>query len=432
MHLLSLPSSICSTSFKVPGDKSISHRALMLGGIADGEVHVSGFLPGGDNHATLAVMRQLGVTVIEHDDTTLTIQGRGLNGLRASEADLDCGNAGTGMRLLAGLLAGQHFNSTLTGDQYLLRRPMGRIIGPLSLMGAHVSSRSGELAPLNIQGGHPLTGLDYTLPMASAQVKSSLLLAGLYATGEMVIHAPGICRDHTERMLQTMGCLCELGETVSMPCGQQPRATQISIPGDISSAAFFMVLAAIQPQGELTIQGVGINPTRLGVIHILQAMGAKIDIHNRRDLGAEPIADITIAASQLVGIDIDPAQVPLAIDELPVLMIAAACATGTTVLTGAQELRVKESDRISAMADGLHALGIVVKTFEDGMAVTGGALQSGEVNSAGDHRIAMAFAIAGSVAAGPVSILDADHVQTSFPGFVKTCQALGMMVESVL
>lgn len=432
MHLLSLPSSIYPTSFKVPGDKSISHRALMLGGIADGEVHLSGFLPGGDNHATLAVMRQLGVTVIEHDDTTLTIQGRGLAGLAAPEADLDCGNAGTGMRLLAGLLAGQPFNSTLIGDRYLQKRPMTRIVEPLSLMGAHISSQAGGVAPLHVQGGHPLTGLDYTLPMASAQVKSSLLLAGLYATGDMVIHAPGICRDHTERMLQTMGCLCELGNTVRMPCGQQPQATHIYIPGDISSAAFFMVLAAIQPHGQLTIQGVGINPTRLGVINILKAMGAKIEILNHRDLGAEPIADITIAASQLVGIEIDPAQVPLAIDELPVLMVAAACASGTTVLSGAQELRVKESDRITAMADGLRALGITVKTFEDGMAVTGGQLQSGEVSSAGDHRIAMAFAIAGSIATGPVRVLDTDHVQTSFPGFVETCQMLGLQVETVL
>lgn len=432
MHIVSMPSRMQTSDIELPGDKSISHRALMLGGIVDGDVHVSGFLPGDDNHATMMAMRQLGVTVIEHDETTLTVQGRGLYGLQPSSVPLDCGNAGTGMRLLAGLLAGQSFDSTLTGDAYLKRRPMGRIINPLSRMGAHIEAEGGGMAPLHIQGGHTLEGIEYTMPMASAQVKSALLLAGLYASGEVVITSPGVCRDHTERMLQTMGCACALGERVVMPCGQQPQATQITIPGDISSAAFFMVLAAIQPTGSLTLRNVGINPTRTGVIDILKQMGAKIDITNHRDAGAEPMADIVVHASQLNGIEIDPALVPLAIDELPVLMIAAACANGKTVLSGAAELRVKESDRIEATACGLRALGIEVETFADGMTVMGGQLAGGEINSAGDHRIAMAFAIAGAVAAAPVRILDCEHVQTSFPNFIALCEQVGIQCHSVL
>lgn len=421
-----------STDINLPGDKSISHRALMLGGIADGEVQVSGFLPGDDNRATLAVMRQLGVTVIEHDETRLTIKGRGLHGLQPPSVDLDCGNAGTGMRLLAGLLVGQSFDSVLTGDAYLRRRPMGRIINPLSRMGAQVVSQDDGMAPLQISGGHMLTGLEYTMPMASAQVKSCLLLAGLYATGEMVIESPGICRDHTERMLQTMGCACALGERVLMPCGQQPQATHITIPGDISSAAFFMVLAVIQSSGYLILRQVGINPTRTGVIDILRQMGARIEIINRREAGAEPVADILVYASRLRGLEIDPALVPLAIDELPVLMVAAACASGKTVLTDAKELRVKESDRIETTASGLRTLGINVQTFEDGMVVTGGEFSGGDIDCAGDHRIAMAFAIAGSVARKRVRILDCEHVQTSFPNFIDLCQQVGLQCDSVL
>jgi 3-phosphoshikimate 1-carboxyvinyltransferase len=416
----------------VPGDKSISHRAVMLGAIAEGDTRISGFLEGADALATLAAFRRMGVEIDGPIDGGVLIHGVGVRGLKAPDAPLDMGNSGTSMRLLAGLLSGQSFPATLVGDRSLSRRPMDRVTAPLALMGARVSASEGGTAPLAIEPSPGLAGIDYPMPVASAQVKSSLLLAGLYAQGETCVTEPAPTRDHTERMLTAFGySVRRTGpRRVCVSGGGRLAGTRIKIPADISSAAFFLVGASIAPGSDLTLERVGINPTRVGVINILRAMGADIELFDKRTLGGEPVADIRVRYAPLKGIRIPEAQVPLAIDELPAVFVAAACAQGETLLSGAEELRVKESDRIQTMADGLATLGIQVDPRSDGIHIVGGRLGSGSVNSHGDHRIAMSFAIAGLRASGPIEIRDCANVETSFPDFPRLAAMVGLPIET--
>lgn len=421
-------------STAVPGDKSISHRALILGAIADGETRVEGFLDAEDTLATLGAIRALGVRV-EGSGTSLRIHGVGRDGLRRPAAPLDFGNSGTGMRLAAGLLAGQDFSSRLVGDASLSRRPMARIRDPLSQMGACIRTGAGGRPPLEVGGGGTvLRGIDYAMPVASAQVKSCLLIAGLYARGTTRVREPAPSRDHTERMLATFGCPVERsGRSVTLTGGGVLRAQSIRVPGDLSSAAFLTVGALIAPGSVLRLEGVGMNPTRTGVIDILRAMGGSIEICAARGgfSTEEPTADLELRSSELRGIDIAPEQVPLAIDEFPVLCVAAACARGVTRVRGAAELRVKESDRLEAMAEGLRALGVRVRSVSDGMDIYGGELSGGTVNSHGDHRIAMAFAMAGLRARERVRVEDCRNVDTSFPGFVDVAATLGLRISEM-
>lgn len=416
---------------RVPGDKSISHRSIMLGALAEGTTEVTGFLEGEDALATLAAFRAMGVHIIGPDKGKVTVHGVGMHGLKAPEADLYLGNSGTSMRLLSGLLAAQNFDVTLTGDKSLSGRPMKRVTDPLALMGAEIDTNEGK-PPLKIHGGKKLKGIDYDLPMASAQVKSCLLLAGMYADGKTSVTEPAPTRDHTERMLGGMGYpLQQQGSTVTIEGGAKLTATRIDVPADISSATFFMVAAAIAPGSDVTLKHVGINPTRIGVINILKQMGADISLHNEAETGGEPVADIRVKYAPLKGIQIPEDQVPLAIDEFPALFIAAACAEGETVLTGAEELRVKESDRIQVMADGLTSLGIDARPTEDGIVIHGGVIGSGEVHSHGDHRIAMSFAVAALQAGGSIQINDCANVATSFPGFVELATQAGLNIEEI-
>ncbi|OUD12191.1 3-phosphoshikimate 1-carboxyvinyltransferase [Thioflexithrix psekupsensis] len=415
---------------RVPGDKSISHRSIMLGALAEGTTHVTGFLEGEDTLATLAAFQAMGVNITRPSAQTVIIQGVGLHGLHAPQGVLDLGNSGTSMRLLSGLLAGQGFTATLTGDKSLSRRPMRRVTDPLSQMGAVIASTETGTPPLVITGQNTLRGIHYTMPIASAQVKSCLLLAGLYASGETCVTEPAPTRDHTERMLTSFGYdVKREGNTVCVRGGGQLRAAPIDVPADISSAAFFMVGASIAADSDVTLQHVGMNPTRIGVLNILREMGADLTLLNERWVGGEPVADIRIRSSQLRGIRIPEDQVPLAIDEFPVLFIAAACATGETVLTGAEELRVKESDRIQVMADGLQTLGISATPTPDGIIIQGGQIGGGTVDSHGDHRIAMSFTIAALRANAPIRILDCANVATSFPNFVSLAQTLGIDLQ---
>lgn len=413
----SAPTKGLQGKIRVPGDKSISHRSLLLSAIAQGNSRIEGLLMGEDNLATMAALESMGVEIKKIGETDFEVQGVGLHGLKAPSKKLDLGNSGTGMRLLVGLLAGQDFDSEIVGDASLMKRPMKRIVDPLTQMGAKIEMSSKGTPPLKISGGQPLKGIDYVMPMASAQVKSCLLLAGLYAEGETRITEPAPTRDHTERMLKVFGYPGML------------KGTTIQVPADISSAAFFMVAASIIPDSNIVLKDVGVNPTRIGVITILKAMGANIVLENERTMSGEPVADIQIQSATLKGIEIPIKHVPLAIDELPVIMIAAACADGKTILKGAEELRVKETDRIAAVAEGLTKLGIEVETQKDGMIVQGGKFVGGEVNSFGDHRMAMAFAVAGTVATDSVMIRDCANVETSFPGFVEMANQLGMKVE---
>lgn len=402
----------------VPGDKSISHRSIMLGSLASGVTTVSGFLRGEDNMATLNAFRQMGITV-EDDGKILKIHGRGLHGLTEPEDLLDCGNSGTSIRLLAGLLAGQNFFSVLTGDKYLRKRPMKRVVGPLATMGAKIAGRAGgEKAPLAITGSR-LTGISYSSPIASAQVKSAILLAGLYAEGETSVTEPHLSRDHSERMLKHFGAdIVSTGSVAKIRGGRELQGREIVVPGDISSAAFFMVAAMIVPGSELLIRGVGVNPTRTGIIDILRLMGGKISLLDQREVSGEPVADILVRSSELRGIEIGGDLIPRAIDEFPVLCIAAAVASGRTVVRDAQELRVKETDRIKAMADNLRLAGVVVEETEDGMIFPGGAvISSFKADSCGDHRIAMSMLIASLVAKGECCVDDVDCIATSFPNF---------------
>ena len=415
---------------RVPGDKSISHRSIMLGSIAEGVTHVTGFLEGEDAIATMNVFRALGVRIDGPDRGRVTVHGVGLRGLTAPHGILDCGNSGTSMRLLCGLMAGQHFDCELTGDASLRKRPMQRVAEPLGLMRAEINTAEGGRPPLRIMGIANLRGIDYAMPIASAQVKSALLLAGLYARGRTCVTEPAPTRDHTERMLAAFGYPVERsGSTAWLQGGGRLRATEVAVPADISSAAFFLVGASIAPGSDLTLEHVGVNPTRTGVIAILRLMGANIELLNERQAGGEPVADIRVRHAELHGIDIPPELVPLAIDEFPVLFIAAANARGATVLRGAEELRVKESDRIQVMADGMRALGIAAEPTADGMRVTGGGYGGGSVASHADHRIAMAFAIAALRAGGPLTITDCANVATSFPGFVELAAGAGLRIE---
>jgi len=414
---------------RVPGDKSISHRAIILASIAEGVSDISGFLQGEDSLNTIRAFRQMGVE-IERDRDRVTVTGSGLHGLKPAPADLDVGNSGTAMRLLLGLLAGQKFDSRLIGDASLSSRPMQRVLAPLQRMGAVIESEPGGRAPLQVRGGRPLAAIDYDMPVASAQVKSCLLLAGLYASGETRVHEPAPTRDHSERMLRGFGCEVKSADAeISMHGGQVLRACDIDIPADISSAAFFMVAASIAPASDIRLQHVGINPTRTGVIGILRLMGADIEIMTQRVIGGEPVADIRIRHAELRGVDIPTSLVPLAIDEFPVLFVAAACAEGVTRLSGAEELRVKESDRIQAMADGLAGLGIETEVLPDGIIIQGSRIGGGTVDSHGDHRIAMAFSVAALAATAAIRILDCANVNTSFPDFVGLAQLAGLRIR---
>jgi len=425
------PGGKLSGSIRVAGDKSISHRSIMLGALAEGVTRVSGFLEGEDCLATLDAFRAMGVRIDGPEQGRLTIHGVGLHGLRAPAAPLYLGNSGTSMRLLAGLLAGQSFDVVMTGDASLTRRPMKRVTLPLAQMGARIESSASATPPLKIGGGQTLHGIDYAMPVASAQVKSSLLLAGLYADGTTCVTEPAPTRDHTERMLSGFGYTVRRdGNRVCVEGGGRLRATAIDVPADISSAAFFMVGASIAPGSDLLLRHVGINPTRTGVINILREMGAAIELLDPREVGGEPVADIRVRSAPLHGIHIPEAQVPLAIDEFPALFIAAACAEGETILTGAEELRVKESDRIQAMADGLTALGCVAKPTPDGIIIRGGSLGGGRIDSHGDHRIAMAFAMAALRADDTLTIEDCANVRTSFPNFLALAKEAGLEIST--
>jgi len=417
---------------RVPGDKSISHRSIMLGSLAEGVTKISGFLEGEDSLATLNAFRAMGVRIDRPSEGIVMVHGVGMRGLTQPNSPLDLGNSGTSMRLMSGLLAGQSFDVTLTGDASLSKRPMRRVTLPLEAMGAVINTRDGSgMPPLFIYGGHSLMGAHYDMPVASAQVKSSLLLAGLYAQGKTSVMEPAPTRDHTERMLNGFGYeVVRTGNIVSLEGGGCLTATNIDVPGDISSAAFFLVGAAIAPGSDLLIEHIGVNPTRMGILTLLKKMGADITLLNQRDVGGEPVADIRVKYSLLRGIKIPKSEVPLAIDEFPALFIAAACAEGATVLTGAEELRVKESDRIQAMADGLAVLGVDAQPQQDGIIIKGGSYQGGVVESCGDHRIAMSFAIAALRADGEISIKECENVRTSFPGFVSLANAVGLNVVS--
>jgi 3-phosphoshikimate 1-carboxyvinyltransferase len=415
---------------RVPGDKSISHRSIMLGSLATGRTRVSGFLEGEDSLATLSAFRAMGVDIRGPDNGTVVIDGVGLRGLQAPSGDLYLGNSGTSMRLMSGLLAGQAFSTTLTGDASLSGRPMKRVVGPLVSMGAHIDTTAAWTAPLQITGGSPLKGIEYNMPVASAQVKSSLLLAGLYAEGTTCVSEPAPTRDHTERMLTGMGYPVQReGSRICLQGGHGLHGINIDVPADISSAAFFLVGASIAPASSLLLEHVGLNPTRTGVIDILQRMGADITVMNEREAGGEPVADLQVKSAPLQGIDIPPQLVPLAIDEFPVIFVAAACAQGRTVLTGAEELRVKESDRIHVMADGLQTVGIDARATPDGMLIEGGTIIGGSVDSHGDHRIAMAFSMAALRAQEPIHIDNCANVNTSFPGFVEQASRVGLHIS---
>ena len=425
------PGGSLSGDLRVPGDKSISHRSIMLGALADGVTVVDGFLEGEDSLATLQAFRDMGVVIEGPHDGKVTIHGVGMHGLQPPPGPLYLGNAGTAMRLMAGLMAAQSFDVQLTGDESLSGRPMSRVVTPLAEMGAVIGTEEGGRPPLNIKGGSKLNSVDYQLPMASAQVQSCVLLAGMYADGQTSAEAPGIVRDHTARMLKGFGYPVEIDSNkVTITGGGSLTATDIEVPADISSAAFFMVAAAISKGSEVRLNHVGINPTRSGVIDILRLMGVNIAIEHERMVGGEPVADIIVRSSSLKGIEIPHELVPIAIDEFPVLFVAAACAEGETRLTGAKELRVKESDRIQAMADGLRQLGVDAEALPDGMVIRGGnPIQGGTIDSHGDHRIAMAFAVAALRAQDEIRILDCANVATSFPNFVSLANHAGLRLS---
>jgi 3-phosphoshikimate 1-carboxyvinyltransferase len=410
----------------VPGDKSVSHRSVILGSLAQGKTRISNFLMGQDCLATIAAFRAMGVP-IKVDGTRVTVSGVGLDGLKEPAAVLDMGNSGTGMRLLSGVLAGQDFLSIMTGDSSLCSRPMMRVVAPLREMGTHVDGREGgEKPPLVIRGGK-LRGIEYNSPIASAQVKSSILLAGLYASGPTTVSEPSLSRDHTERMMKAFGVdLVSDGLCVTLTPGKTLKANTINVPGDLSSAAFFIVAASLVPDSAIILRNVGINPTRRGVFHILNKMGANIECSHQRESGGEPVADLTVRTAQLHGVEITHEEVVKAIDEIPILCVAAAKAKGKTVITGAEELRHKESDRLAVMASALRELGAEVEEYPDGMAISGGAkLGSGTFDSHHDHRIAMSLIIAAQTATGPLTVKDTSCIDTSFPGFFDLLQSIG-------
>ncbi len=433
-RLIVTPGGCLNGTLTVPGDKSISHRAVMFGAIANGETVIDGCLMGDDVRATIDAFRAMGVAIDAHDSGRVVIAGRGAQALREPPQPLDMGNSGTSIRLLTGLLAGLGIRAQLGGDASLNRRPMRRVTEPLALMGADITTTDTGTPPVQIRSGAPLHGIHYELPVASAQVKSSVLLAGLNASGETRVVERLPSRDHTERMLRAFGVDLELTEqTIALRGGQVLRGTQVSVPGDISSAAFFLVGAAMSEGASLRLENIGMNPTRTGVIEILRLMGADIELTAERAIGAEPVADILVRGRRLHGVDIPAALVPSAIDEFPVLFIAAANAQGTTRLGQAEELRHKESDRIDAMASGLRALGVEATALDDGIEIIGrpAALGGGVIHSRGDHRIAMAFAVAGMFARAPIELSGCAAIATSFPGFLTTARRAGMDISSV-
>lgn len=424
------PVSGVAGAVRVPGDKSISHRALMLGGIADGISEVRGFLESEDCLATMKAMRALGVTVDRSGAQEVRVHGVGLHGLKAAGHALDMGNSGTAMRLMTGLLSGQSFDSELIGDASLMQRPMERAAAPLRQMGAKIATLNGK-PPVKISGGAALTGIRYELPVASAQVKSAVLLAALYAKGPTTVIEPAVTRDHTERMLLGFGCTVDAAQgQIRVAPATRLQACSLEVPGDFSSSAFFLVAGSIGRGAGLVIKGVGINPTRTGLLDILALMGADLRVVNHRSAGAEPVADIEVHPARLKGIHVPEHLVPLAIDEFPALFVAAACAEGETLVTGAEELRVKESDRIAVMAEGLRALGVNCEVRPDGMRIQGRpdghAFGGGRIDSHGDHRIAMSFTVASLRAAAPIEVRDVANVATSFPGFIHTARSAGL------
>lgn len=424
------PVSSLTGDVSVPGDKSITHRALMLGSIATGETRIKHALLGADCLATLDAFRQLGVAIDTSHPKDISIPGVGMRGLTPSMQPLDLGNSGTAIRLMIGLLAGANITAQLTGDASLCSRPMMRVVAPLRSMGAQIELTSDNTAPVFLSTHSELQGIDYEMPVASAQVKSALLLAGLYAKTAITLWEPAITRDHTERMLQCFGASITHHEnTIHLKPSSELQGQEIIVPGDLSSAAFFIVAAIIAATSHVILRQVGMNPTRTGVIDILRQMGAQIEVHHERMLGMEPVADLTITPAPLRGIAIPASLVPLAIDEFPIIFIAAAAATGVTTLQGAAELRVKESDRLQAMADGLTALGITAKTTEAGIEITGGDIQGGVIDSHGDHRIAMAFAMASLRAREDIVIQQCENIGTSFPNFLDLCQQLGLSIK---
>ena len=413
----------------VPGDKSISHRAVMLGALASGRTRVTGFLEGEDCLSTIRAVGQLGVQVERPQAGEVVVDGVGLHGLKSPQATLDMGNAGTAMRLFMGLLSAQPFDAELIGDESLMRRPMERAAKPLREMGARIDTRDGK-PPVQIHGGAQLHGIRYEMPVASAQVKSAVLLAGLYAHGGTTVIEPAVTRDHTERMLQSFGVAISARDgVVNLERPAALQATTIRVPGDISSAAFFLVAACIGAREPFMIRDVGVNPTRTGILEMLALMGADLRLINHRTWGMEPVADIEVRPSVLHGARIPERLVPLAIDEFPALFVAAACAEGETLVTGAEELRVKESDRIAAMARGFEVLGTEHEVLPDGMRIRGGRpFGGGRIDSRGDHRIAMAFAMASLRATAPIEILDTANVATSFPGFAALANSVGLRI----
>lgn len=431
LYFVSSPVESLQGDITVPGDKSISHRSIMLGAIAKGVTTVHGFLEGEDCLATMEAFRSMGVHIEGPVSQRVVIHGVGKHGLQRPEKVINCGNSGTTMRLLAGILAAQGFDSELTGDESLLKRPMERVSRPLQQMGASIVTQRGK-PPLLIHGGQSLHGICYEMPQASAQVKSCILFAGMYAKGETRVIEHELTRDHTERMLTAFSYpVHKSGKEIVINAASECQGTDIVVPADISSAAFFIVAATLIPGSELMIRNVGMNPTRTGIIQILKRMGASIKITNQRLSGEELVADLHVKHAQLEGIEIPASMVPIAIDEFPVIFIAASCAKGQTLLRGARELRCKESDRIASMVEGLQLLGIDAQALEDGVSIMGGTLQGGVVDSKNDHRIAMAFAIAGSVAKASVKILNCANVATSFPTFISTAHSVKLNIQEM-
>lgn len=430
VSLLSKPVTKIFGEIEVPGDKSISHRAIMLSAIGNGTTKIKNFLASEDCLCTINAFKSLNVR-IEKNATEITVYGKGLHGLEKSHVPIYCGNSGTTIRLLSGILAAQPFTTTLYGDKSLSRRPMTRIANPLNQMGGCITTTDGK-PPLIIKGQRKLNSITYEMPQASAQVKSAILLAGLYAKGKTTIIEKAKTRDHSEKMLETFGCEIETNNnTITLTPPLELKSSDITIPGDISSAAFAIVAACIIPNSNIIIKNIGINPTRTGVLTILESMGANISFINKRAYGLEPVADLKITSSSLQGIEIDEQLVPLAIDEFPILFVAGVCAKGKTVIKGAKELRNKESDRINSMFTGFKNLGVDIKELEDGAIIKGSVIQGGVVDSFGDHRIAMAFAIAGSIAKDPVTILNCENITTSFPDFVGKMNSLNMKIISI-
>lgn len=417
---------------RVPGDKSISHRAALLGAIAQGETEIINFLQGADCRSTLSCLRGLGVEIKEERDL-VRVRGKGLHGLEEPSAVLDAGNSGTTIRLLLGILAAQDFFAVVTGDESLRRRPMGRVIKPLREMGAQIWGRKHDnLAPLAIKGTSKLRPIAYTMPVASAQVKSAILLAGLYADGVTEVIQPVSCRDHTERMLEAFGADIEKNRlAIRVVGGKELRAQKIRVPGDISAASFLLVAGSVVPDSDIVIQDVGVNPTRTGILDVLEMMGANISVFNERNWNGEPVADIRVQSASLRGVRIGGELIPRVIDEIPIIAVAAAVAEGTTEISDAAELRVKETDRIRAIASEYKKLGVFVEEKDDGLVIKGckHLKNIASVDSWGDHRIAMALAVAGMVASRDVTIDGADCIGVSFPNFHEVLNRLGAKIE---